>query len=266
MARSVTTRIARRRRSVERAGRYLYSKRGLSVRWPQKRPRRSAILFPPDLSIHTSGFPAESFLIVFVDILGWIGAVTVASVALPQVVRILRTSATTGISPLTWRLILGVNLAWMTHGVLTHHPNIVVANTLYALSTSTILILLWRHRGIRFWQLFVPGIVLALLVVAVDVFSGPIAFGVVAFIPAALSQLAQLRSLVLSPTTYGVSLWWLAYCVINQGIWFTWSVLAHEISVTIVATGLGTLMTLNLILGVLRRLNVVRAPLPLSDG
>jgi len=223
-------------------------------------------LFPPDLSIHTSGFPAESFLIVFVDILGWIGAVTVASVALPQVVRILRTSATTGISPLTWRLILGVNLAWMTHGVLTHHPNIVVANTLYALSTSTILILLWRHRGIRFWQLFVPGIVLALLVVAVDVFSGPIAFGVVAFIPAALSQLAQLRSLVLSPTTYGVSLWWLAYCVINQGIWFTWSVLAHEISVTIVATGLGTLMTLNLILGVLRRLNVVRAPLPLSDG
>jgi hypothetical protein len=51
-----------------------------------------------------------------------------------------------------------------------------------------------------------------------------------------------------------------------QGIWLTWSVLAHEISVMIVATGLGTLMTLNLILGVLRRLNLVRAPLSLSDG
>jgi hypothetical protein len=42
--------------------------------------------------------------------------------------------------------------------------------------------------------------------------------------------------------------------------------LAHEISVMIVTIGLGTLMTLNLILGLLRRLNFVRAPLPLSDG
>ena len=102
--------------------------------------------------------------------------------------------------------------------------------------------------------------------VAVDVFSGPIAFAVIAFMPAALSQLAQLRSLALSRDIYGVSLWWLAYCVMNQGIWLTWSVLAHEISVMIVASGLGILMTLNLILGLLRRLNLVRAPLSLSDG
>jgi len=203
---------------------------------------------------------------LFVDILGWIGAVTGALVALPQVVRILRTSATTGISPLTWRLLIGVNLAWMAHGVITHHPNIVVSNTVYALCTSTILILLWRHRGIRLWQLFVPGILLGALMVAVDVFSGPIAFAVIAFIPAALSQIAQLRSLVVSRSVQGVSLWWLAYCVLNQTIWLSWAVLAHEISLMIVATGLGILMTLNLILGVLRRLNFVRAPLSLSDG
>jgi uncharacterized protein with PQ loop repeat len=203
---------------------------------------------------------------VFVDILGWIGAVTGALVALPQVVRILRTSATTGISPLTWRLLIGVNLAWMAHGVITHHPNIVVSNTVYALCTSTILILLWRHRGIRLWQLFVPGILLGALMVAVDVFSGPIAFAVIAFIPAALSQIAQLRSLVVSRSVHGVSLWWLAYCVLNQTIWLSWAVLANEISVMIVATGLGILMTLNLILGVLRRLNLVRVPLSLSDS
>ncbi len=203
---------------------------------------------------------------MFVDILGWIGAVTGALVALPQVVRILRTSATTGISPLTWRLLIGVNLAWMAHGVITHHPNIVVSNTVYALCTSTILILLWRHRGIRLWQLFVPGILLGALMVAVDVFSGPIAFAVIAFIPAALSQIAQLRSLAVSRSVHGVSLWWLAYCVLNQTIWLTWAVLAQEISVMIVATGLGILMTLNLILGVLRRLNLVRVPLSLSDS
>ena len=216
---------------------------------------------------HRQAFPwLQKVLVVFVDILGWIGAVTGALVALPQVVRILRTSATTGISPLTWRLLIGVNLAWMAHGVITHHPNIVVSNTVYALCTSTILILLWRHRGIRLWQLFVPGILLGALMVAVDVFSGPIAFAVIAFIPAALSQIAQLRSLVVSRSVHGVSLWWLAYCVLNQTIWLTWAVLAQEISVMIVATGLGILMTLNLILGVLRRLNLVRVPLSLSDS
>ena len=203
---------------------------------------------------------------MFVDILGWIGAATGSLVALPQVVRILRTGATTGISSLTWRLLIGVNLAWMAHGVITHHPNIVVSNTVYALCTSTILILLWRHRGIRLWQLFVPGILLGAVMVALDAFSGPIAFAVIAFIPAALSQMAQLRSLVVSRSVHGVSLWWLAYCVLNQTIWLTWALLAHEISLIIVATGLGILMTLNLILGVLRRLNFVRAPLSLSDG
>jgi uncharacterized protein with PQ loop repeat len=209
---------------------------------------------------------AAEGLVVFVDILGWIGAATGSLVALPQVVRILRTGATTGVSPLTWRLLIGVNLAWMAHGVMTHHPNIVVSNTVYALCTSAILILLWRHRGIRLWQLFVPGILLGALMVAVDAFSGPIAFAVIAFIPAALSQIAQLRSLVVSRSVHAVSLWWLAYCVLNQIIWLTWAALAHEISLMIVATGLGILMTLNLILAVLRRLNFVRAPLSLSDG
>ena len=71
---------------------------------------------------------------------------------------------------------------------------------------------------------------------------------------------------MVSRSIHGVSLWWLAYCVLNQGVWLTWAVLAHEISVMIVTTGLGTLMTLNLILGVLRRLNFVRTPLSLSDG
>jgi uncharacterized protein with PQ loop repeat len=205
-------------------------------------------------------------LIVFVDILGWIGAVAGALVALPQLVRILRTGAIAGISPLTWQLLLGVNLAWMTHGVLAHHPNIVVSNTVYGLCTSTILILLRRHRGIHRWQLFGPGILLGALMVAVEVFFGPVAFAVIAFIPAALSQLAQLRSLAVSRSIHGVSLWWLAYCVVNQAIWLTWSILAHEISVMIVATGLGTLMTLNLILAILRRLNFVRPGLSFSDG
>jgi hypothetical protein len=44
---------------------------------------RAGDLVPPDLSIHISGFFPwlQKVLIVFVDILGWIGAVTGALVA-----------------------------------------------------------------------------------------------------------------------------------------------------------------------------------------
>ena len=203
---------------------------------------------------------------MFVDILGWIAAAAGAFVAVPQVIRIVRASTTAGVSALTWQLLLGVNLAWMTHGAITHHANIVVHNSIYAMCTSTILILLRRDRGMPLWQLFGPGILLGTLIVAVDVFSGPVAFAVVAFLPAALSQLAQLRSLVLSPNVEGVSLWWLGYNVMSQAIWLTWSLLAPEISVTLVSSALGTLMTINLILGTLRRLDFVKARLSLSDG
>jgi hypothetical protein len=66
-------------------------------------------LFPPGLSIHISGFPGlQKVLILFVEVLGWVGAVTGALVAVPQVIRILRTSATTGVSPLTWQLLAPV--------------------------------------------------------------------------------------------------------------------------------------------------------------
>jgi hypothetical protein len=51
-----------------------------------------------------------------------------------------------------------------------------------------------------------------------------------------------------------------------MGVWLSWSLLAAEVSVTLVATAMGTLMTLNLILAVLRRLDILRARLPLSDG
>jgi uncharacterized protein with PQ loop repeat len=203
---------------------------------------------------------------VFVQILGWIAALVGACVSLPQVIRLLRVRTTAGVSELTWQLVFGVNLAWITHGVITHHANIVVHNALFASCTSTILILVHRDRGTGLWKLFSPGILVAGLMVSVDVLAGPVAFAVTAFLPAAVSQLAQLRSLVVSHSIHGVSLMWLACNVINQAIWFTWSVLVHEVSVTLVAIGMGTLMTVNLILGTLRRLQFVRPRLSLSDG
>lgn len=203
---------------------------------------------------------------MFVEVLGWIAAAMGSLVALPQVVHIVRANTTAGVSALTWQLLLGVNIAWTTHGAITHHANIVVHNLIYAVCTSTLLILLRRDRAIPLLQLFAPGILLGTLIVAVDIFAGPFAFAVTVFLPAALSQFAQLRSLVMSPSIQGVSLLWLGYNVVNMGVWLSWSLLAAEVSVTLVATAMGTLMTLNLILAVLRRLDILRARLPLSDG
>lgn len=198
---------------------------------------------------------------MLVAAMGWLAAAFAASVALPQVVRLLRTRTTAGVSLISWQLAIGANLAWTGYGFLAGHPNIFVPNMIMLCCSITILLQLRRDRGLSLLRLFVPGMALGAVTLGVEVGLGPIAFAVAAFLPAAVSQLAQLHSLVLSPNIRGVSLPFLIMNVINQILWFSWSALAGEISVVIVASSLGALMAANLVWALLRRRGLVRARL-----
>jgi uncharacterized protein with PQ loop repeat len=198
-------------------------------------------------------------LLVFVEILGWTAAVLLAAVALPQVIKVLRTGTIAGISPSAWQLVLGANLAWTAHGLFTDHPNIWVPNLIFFGCSTTILTQLARHGGRSVLRLLLPGVVLGSVTFGLDVAAGPVVFAVAAVIPSATAQLAQLRKLILSPSIQGVSMPFLAMNVANQSLWASWALLAHEKSVTIASLCIGSLMTANLAWGTLRRLGVVRA-------
>ncbi len=195
---------------------------------------------------------------MFVDFLGWAAAASLAAVALPQAIKLLRSKTIAGISPSAWQIMLGVNLSWSAHGVFTHHPNIWVPNLIFLCCSTTILIQLARHGVRSVPRLFLPGVTLGSLTFALDVVAGPIVFALAAVVPSATAQLAQLRQLILAPSIRGVSMPFLVLNVVNQCLWVSWAVLAHERSVMLVASCIGSLMTVNLVWATLRRLGVVR--------
>ncbi|MCW2803585.1 MAG: hypothetical protein JWN06_1802 [Propionibacteriaceae bacterium] len=198
---------------------------------------------------------------MFVEALGWAAAAWGASVALPQVVRLLRTRTTAGVSLISWQLAIGGNIAWTSHGFATGHANVWLPNLIMFCCSVTILLQMRRDRGVPLLSLFGPGLLLGLVTLGIDLTLGPVPFAIAAFLPSAFSQLAQLHDLVVAPNIRGVSLPFLIMNVFNQCLWFGWSMLASEISVTMCASALGAMMTTNMVWALLRRRGVVRARL-----
>ncbi|HET9872953.1 MAG TPA: PQ-loop domain-containing transporter [Propionibacteriaceae bacterium] len=203
----------------------------------------------------------KATITVFVQALGWAAAICGASVALPQVLRLLGTSTTKGVSLLAWQLAIAANIAWTTHGVLTAHSNVWVPNLILFFCSVLILLQIGRDRRIGLLKLFGPGVLLGVATIGIDLTVGPVAFAVAAFLPSAFAQLAQFQDLVLAPNIRGVSMPFLIMSVINQALWLGWSVLAGEVSIILCAASLGAMMTANLVWALLRSRRLVRARL-----
>ena len=68
---------------------------------------------------------------MFVVALGWVAAALAATVAIPQVIKLLRNRTTAGISLTAWRLTLAANVAWTGHGFVAGHANIWLPNLMF---------------------------------------------------------------------------------------------------------------------------------------
>jgi uncharacterized protein with PQ loop repeat len=203
-------------------------------------------------------FAVEGNLLVLVELLGWAAAASLAAVALPQAIKLLRSRTIAGVSPSAWQMMLAVNVAWTAHGLFSQHPNIWIPNLIFLICSATVLTQLARHGVRSVPRLFLPGIALGTVAFALDVLAGPVVFALAAVVPSATAQLAQLRELIVSPSIRGVSMPFLVMNVVNQCLWESWAVLAHEPSVRLVALCVGALMTVNLVWASLRRLGVLR--------
>ena len=188
-----------------------------------------------------------------VEIVGWLATCVAALLAVPQIVRLVRTRSTDGLSLLLWQAMLAINLGWLSHGLLLGAANMVVTNLLGLASTLTILVLLIRARRLRAWRVMLPAVLGGVVIIAVDLLLGPAAFGVAALIPALVSNAGQGVKLVRSPRITGVSPVFLAGQVVNQVLWFTWALMVEDQGTMIAAPVSGAVQLLNLIWWVLRR-------------
>lgn len=177
-----------------------------------------------------------------VTILGWVAALVGILLGLPQLIHLIRTRHTEGVSLIAWQTLLLLNLMWAVHGVLIGQWNMIVTNVFALLTTVPILVLMCRHRGLSLVRTLLPSVVGAAAVVAIDLGLGAAAFGVAALVPGTMVNAAQSVELVRSRSIVGVSPAFLVGAVLNQALWLSWALLVPEVG-TIIAASVAIVIT-----------------------
>ena len=136
----------------------------------------------------------------------------------PQFIRIVIRRDSTGVSSLTWTLVLSAHLGWLTYGVLDRVVLLMVVNTLSALGCAVIVL---RLRPGRFLIAPVAGTLLAsggLYEISNGALLGVvIALSIVMFIPQAVKVVRAPHQGV-SPVTWTLS-------ALSSMTWISWSIM-----------------------------------------
>lgn len=200
-----------------------------------------------------------------VEIVGWAAAFVGTVLGLPQVVRLARTRNVEGLSLPFWQLILALNIAWTSHGIILVKANLIVPNVLGLASTLAILIMMARELGRPLGRVFLPGVLIAAAMIAVDLVLGTAAYGMVAMWPALIANAGQTLELVRSPRVTGVSPVFLIGGVLNQALWLGWGLLVPDVGTQIAATSTLAITGINLLWWALRKLGLRSFGVPTRD-
>lgn len=188
-----------------------------------------------------------------VDLLGWVAAAVGILLGLPQLVHLLRTRHTEGVSLLAWQTLLVLNLSWCVHGVLIGQLNMVVTNAFGMFTTVPILVLMARSRELKLLRVVLPAVITAVVAIAADLIFGTAIFGVVVLVPGTVVNVAQSMELIRSPSVAGVSPVFLVVAVTNQVLWLSWATMVPELGTIIAASVAAMITAFNLAWWVLRR-------------
>lgn len=200
-----------------------------------------------------------------IEIVGWAAALVGTLLGLPQVVRLARTRSVEGLSLPAWQLILAVNLAWTSHGILLGKWNMIVPNVLGLASTVPILVLMSAALSRSLPRVLLPGLLIATAMIGVDLAFGTAVFGMVAIWPALLANAGQTVELIRSPRVVGVSPLFLAAGVLNQALWLVWGILVVDAATQITATTTLAVTSLNLVWWLLRKAGLRSFGVPTTD-
>lgn len=182
----------------------------------------------------------------FIDLLGWFAALVGATSLLPQLLKLLHTRNTAGVSLFFWQLMLGMNLGWISHGFVIAKPNMIAPNTFMLVCTVTILALLRRERGLPVQAVYPLGLAVGAVLIAGDRLLGPAVFGVLAVIPGLIGSFGQLVDIARSEDISGVSGVFLFWGLSVQILWLSWGTLALDISTVIMSTTMLCCSVLNI--------------------
>lgn len=200
-----------------------------------------------------------------VEILGWAAALVATVLGLPQLVRLVRTRNVEGVSLPFWQIILALNISWASHGIILAKANLIVPNVIGLITTVAILVRVSRELDRPLGRVFLPGLLIAAVMIAIDLVLGTVAYGTAVMLPALVANAGQTLELVRSPRVTGVSPVFLVGGVLNQVLWVAWGILAPDVGTQIAATSTLVIALINLSWWVLRTLGLRSFGVPTRD-
>lgn len=189
-----------------------------------------------------------------VDLVGWLAAFVCSIIGLPQLVSIIRTRNTDGISLASWQILLGVACSWGIHGLLINAPNVYISNLFMALGVAAVVRLVAVNQQVGKVRRWVLPVALTAACAGLDLALGSSAFGFAVLVPAAIGIIAQTRDLVRDLDISGVSPVFLVTNALMPSLWLTWGLLAGDAAPIITGIVNGTIATANIIIYCYRRL------------
>lgn len=193
-----------------------------------------------------------------VDLIGWAATALGSVFAVPQLVTLIRTRDTAGLSLVAWQAMLVLNVAYTVHGARIGQAPQLVTSVLALCSSLPLVVLISRHRVLPVWRSLAVPLLVAAVMIAVDVTLGSGAYGLLTLAPAILANIGNSIELVRAPSLAGVSPAFLVLAVVNQAMWVTWALLVPDTGTTITAATMTLLTTFNLVWWSLRRVGAVR--------
>jgi uncharacterized protein with PQ loop repeat len=191
-----------------------------------------------------------------VDVLGWVATVVGTVLALPQLVRLVRTRNIEGLSLVGWQTALVLNVAWTVHGLSIGQLPQILSSSLALFTTVPILLLMTRELGRRVLPTVLPSLAVATAMIAVDLLLGSAAYGIVAIFPGIAITAAQSVELVRAEHVRGVSPLSLVLGFVNLTLWAIWAALVNDSGTMIAVSTTWFVALFNLIWYALRRLGL----------
>jgi uncharacterized protein with PQ loop repeat len=163
-----------------------------------------------------------------VDLLGWVATLVGAALAVPQLVRLVRTRNIEGLSLVGWQIALVLNIAWTMHGISIGQVPQILSSSLALFTTVPILVLMAHELGRHVLPTMLPSFAVAGGMIAVDLLLGSAAYGIVAIFPGIALTAAQSVELVRAEHVRGVAplSLWLGF--LNLTLWGIWAGLVND--------------------------------------
>lgn len=190
---------------------------------------------------------------MFIAVFGWVAAAIGVASNLPQLLRILTARTSAGVSVRLWQVTAASTAAWCVHGFLVSAPQMQWPNLLMSLLASIIVVLVLRDRREPVLRQFLLPTLVALALIASNVWFGPLVFGLLVAVPQLMGQFSQLRLMLGAPDLTGVSLGYLTVILLVQAMWFVFGLATTDWALIVCAGSMVVICTINLTVYLVRR-------------